>query len=334
MIKNNCFYIDKLKSVVILGYSEVFEKIKSINARNKVDTLLISSPDQVKNVKSKNLIISKKFDSNLKKKISKLVDLNNTLFVSLGARWIFKKKDIQNFFKNNIINFHCTRLPFDKGGANISWKIINGDRIDNQLAHVINDKIDEGEILINLKSLIPHNCKIPSDFINYQNLQFIKLYTKLILNLKNNKSFTLYKQPNYIGNYNPRLSSKISSWIDLDTGSSNIIKFINAFDDPYDGAKTLVNNKEVFIKSAQLHGGDLSSHPFKKGIVARHDKEWIVVNTSDSISIIIEKVMDKNKKNIINDIKEGDRFNTPKKFLDYALSNRIKFTPTGLKFKS
>ena len=53
MIKNNCFYIDKLKSVVILGFSEVFNKIESINSRNKVNTLLISSPDQVKNLKSK-----------------------------------------------------------------------------------------------------------------------------------------------------------------------------------------------------------------------------------------------------------------------------------------
>ena len=333
MIKNNSFYLENLKSIVILGGSPLFSKIQNINKRNNIETLLVSSPDQVKEIDSKNILVSNNFDTKIKNKISSLIDIKNTLFISLGARWIFKKNDIINFFKNNIVNFHCTRLPFDKGGANISWKIINGDRIDNQLVHIINEEIDKGEILLNKKTLIPHYCKVPLDYINYHNSEFLKLYQTFILDVKKHKFFPLYKQPDYIGSYNPRLSSKISNWIDWDLSPSNLIKFINAFDEPYNGAKTLINNKEVHIKSVQLHGGDLSSHPFRKGIVTRHDKNWIVVNTSDYFSIIIEKILDKNKKNILKDIKQGDRFHTPKKFLDIALSSRIKFTPTGMKIK-
>ena len=333
MIKNNFFNFKQLKYVVIFGESPVYSEIKKLNLNKNIKTIYVTSPDQAGNIKSNQVLIAEKFDSKIKKKISNIVNLSQTLFVSLGARWIFKKDDIKKFFNNNIINFHGTRLPYDKGGANVSWKIINGDRIDNQLVHIISEKIDEGHILLHKKSLIPHYCKIPIDYISYQNKEFLKLYEELITRLKKKQFFYLYKQPDYIGNYNPRLSSKISSWIDWSYSSSDLEKFINAFDEPYDGAKTFLNDKEVHLKSIQLHGGDLSSHPFKKGIVARHDKNWIVVNTSDSNSIVVEKVLNKKKENILKYIKEGDRFNTPRKFLDIALSNRIKFTPTGINNK-
>ena len=51
----------------------------------------------------------------------------------MGARYIFKKNTIDNFFFNNLVNFHGTRLPLDSGGGGYSWNIMREDRIDNQL---------------------------------------------------------------------------------------------------------------------------------------------------------------------------------------------------------
>ena len=55
----------------------------------------------------------------------------NTLFVSLGARFIFKKDLIKNFFKHNLVNFHSSRLPLDRAGGGFSWRIMREDRIEN-----------------------------------------------------------------------------------------------------------------------------------------------------------------------------------------------------------
>ena len=49
----------------------------------------------------------------------------NTIFISLGARYIFKKDTIENFFLNNLVNFRGTRLPLDAGGGGFSWKIMS-----------------------------------------------------------------------------------------------------------------------------------------------------------------------------------------------------------------
>ena len=44
------------------------------------------------------------------------------------------------------------------------------------------------------------------------------------------------------------------------------------------------------------------------GIVFGHDKKWIIVSTTSKHMLLIEKVIDKNNKNIISIIRAGDRF--------------------------
>ena len=81
----------------------------------------------------------------------------------------------------------------------------------------------------------------------------------------------------------------------------------------------------MYIKKAQLHGGEIHNHPFMAGIVFRKNKNWIVISTSDENSIIIEEVLNEKGKNIINLVKEGDRFyTTPKKILS-SRSLRVKY---------
>ena len=50
-----------------------------------------------------------------------------------------------------------------------------------------------------------------------------------------------------IGDYYPRLSTKINGWIDWSWKPENLERFINAFDEPYEGAKTYLYNDEVYL---------------------------------------------------------------------------------------
>ena len=46
----------------------------------------------------------------------------------------------------------------------------------------------------------------------------------------------------------PRLVSKINSYINWDLDIDEIVKFINAFSNPYPGGQTFINNKKIYLK--------------------------------------------------------------------------------------
>ena len=335
MIKNNNFYIENLNSVVFLGQNDVFSKLIEVNNSLKLNTLIITSSHQSKLIDKKiDYKIFDKLDDKFKDFINKNIKVKNTIFVSLGARYIFKKHTIENFFSNNLVNFHGTRLPLDAGGGGFSWKIMREDRIDNQLVHLVDEGLDTGPIIDNHLSLFPKQCQIPIDFEVHRLKKFIEFYTRFFKQVQNGKYFELKPQLNYLGRYNPRLNTENDGLINWDMDSYDLFNFINAFDEPYKGASTFLNNGnfgKLYLKKVHLHGGDSSNHPYMSGIVSRHDKNWIVVSTKSKHMLLIEEVLDKRGNNVIKDIKAGDRFYTPYKELEKSKKTRTIVKAKGLK---
>ena len=175
------------------------------------------------------------------------------MFVSLGARWIFNSDIIKNVMNNHLVNFHVSRLPFDKGGGGFSWRILNKDRINNQLVYLVDEGIDTGPIITSSASIFPSECKIPKDFELFYRRDFDIFFKDFILDIKNGSSFSLKPQQNYIGSYNPRLNTDKNGWIDWSWTTEKLEAFINAFDEPYAGASTLINNQRVRIKNVLVH---------------------------------------------------------------------------------
>lgn len=334
MIKNNKFYIPNLKNIIFFGESSVMNKLIQINKLLKIKTFIITSSDQAKNIsKNINFKIFNDINKNCERYISKNFNIEQTLFISLGARYIFKKQIINSFLLNNLVNFHASRLPLDAGGGGMSWRIMSEDRIDNQLVHLINEKIDGGPILQSEMSIFPTSCRTPKDFYEYSANNFIKFYKGFIMRILNKEYFNLFNQENYLGKYFPRINTKINGFIDWNLKSYDLANFINAFDEPYNGASTFLNRGNfgtLFIKSSHLHGGEVPNHPFMSGIITRHDKKWLVVSTKNRHSLLIEKVYNNKGENIINNLKVGDRFHTPFKFLDSAKNTRIWYKSNGL----
>ena len=325
-----------MKNVFFLGSNESLNELEKINKKLGLKTFVITSPDQSKKIDYKKEIkIFDRLDSSFTQYISNKVKVEETLFVSLASRWIFKKETIKNIFKFNLVNFHGSRLPLDAGGGGFSWRILREDRIDNQLVQVVDEGIDTGPILFSEKSIFPSYCKIPADYEKFSSMKLLSFYEKFISLLSKGNKFNLHHQPDYLGRYNPRLESKTNGWIDWNLNSHQLLRFINAFDDPYSGASTMINNYErVYLKKVQLHGGESTNHPFMSGIISRHDSKWIVVSTQDEdMMLIIEKVLDDKGQNIISHLKPGDRFFTPAEKLDLAKSFRPKYGPKGIKNK-
>ncbi|MDA8533308.1 hypothetical protein N9K34_03865 [Candidatus Pelagibacter bacterium] len=326
MIKNNKFYLNNLETIVFLGYKPIHENLIKINKKLKIKSVVITAKKKVISNNDIRYYNKSKPDKSFEKLIISNCDPKNTLFISLSSRWLFKKDLIDNLFKKNIINFHNARLPMDAGGGGYSWRIMRNDRICHFLAHVIDTQIDTGPIVAEQSLVFPSECRTPLDFENYENQNFLNFYENIIKKLKSQKSFSLSNQQKSLRRYNPRINTKVNGWINWDTSSYDLVNFINAFDEPYMGASTFIKNKQrVYIKKVQLHGGEVQNHPFMSGLIFRHEKKWIVVSSPDQNSIIVEKVLDKNGKNIIHDLKEGDRFYTTPEQKFLSRSKRVRY---------
>ncbi len=333
MIKNNKFFLHNFSDVVIFGHPQ--HEIIQINKKLKLSTIVITSIDQSK-LMNKKLIYYKIFNSIDEKCINflkKKINFKKTLFIGIGPRYIFKAKTIRKF-EDNFINLHNSRLPLDAGGGAGSWTIMREDRISNMCIHMMTGDIDGGQIISNELSLYPKTCILPSDLKKYNSQSTIKFYEKFMNKLIKKGEFELKPQIQYLSRYNPRLNTEISGFIDWSLNSYDLINFINAFEDPYKGASTYLNNGnfgKLYLKKVQLHGGDTPNHPYMSGIVSRHDTGWIVVCTKSKHMLLIEEVINEKGKNIISEIKVGDRFFTPFEKLNSAKSKRIYYNAFGLK---
>ena len=320
-----------VNNIIFIGDCPVIEDLVEINKNNNLKSyFVISKTNKKKYSKNISIIKIKSFKKEIKKVIlNHKIDVDKTLFISLNSRWIFEKQAIK-FLKGRLLNVHSSRLPFDKGGAYYSWMILKKDRINNQLFHIVEENIDTGSILFNKTSIVPAYVKKPVDYETYDLKCLVSAYKVFISQIKNKISFKVFNQPNYIGSYYPRLSSKINGWIDWKMNSDELERFIDAFDDPYEGAKTFINKTKVFLKNIQLHYGELPNHSFMSGLVLRNDRKWLIIATNDKGCLIAEKVLNSKGKNIINEIQEGDRFVTPTKYLYDSISQRPKYNIKGL----
>tara|TARA_B110000211_G_scaffold228514_1_gene284865 strand:+ start:22468 stop:23493 length:1026 start_codon:yes stop_codon:yes gene_type:complete len=334
MIKNNFFYFEKIEKVVFIGCSSIFDKLIEINKDNNIKTIVITSSDQAKKIDEKiKFDVFDKIDEKFKRFIKNNTNPDKTLFFSIGARNIFKKDVVKNIFSNNLINTHGTRLPLGRGEVS-SWRILKQDRLDNQLFHIVDGDIDTGPIICNKLSIIPKECQTPGEIQKFRDINLEIFYKSFLQKIIKKEKFLLKVQPDYLSSYLPRLSTEENGWINWSMNPNELIRFINAFDDPYIGASTYLNRKDLgrlHIKSAQLHGGEIINHSFMTGIVIRHDNDWIVVSTSSKYSLIIEKVLNAKGENIISKIKQGDRFYTPINILENAKNYRAFFDAKGLK---
>ena len=331
MIKENNFFVKDLDKVVIIGASPNIEKIFKINSSLKLKTLIVTSSNQ-KNYFNKNNeihifkeLIGSKFENFIKKNC----EIEKTLFLSISSMFIFKSKTIK-FLKNNLINYFPSRLPLDSGRGGFSWHIMREDRILNNLFHIVDEGINTGPIISSEANIFPSSCKIPLDFENFKWDEMNNFYFKFIKKLKNGNKFIISKQQDLIGRNNPSLNTFKNGFIDWSLNSYDLYNFINAFDDPHQGASTFLNRPghgRLFIKKIHLHGGDTSNHPYFSGIVSRHDGKWITVCTSGKHMFLIEQIFNSKGKNIINKIKVGDRFHTPSKFIEGSKSNQTFYKP-------
>src|SRR5690606_27757015 len=87
--------------------------------------------------------------------IKELTTLNPDLQVVVAFRML--PKVVWDLPAKGTINLHGSLLPQYRGAAPINWAIINGETISGATTFYINEKIDTGEIIENVKVPIAKN---------------------------------------------------------------------------------------------------------------------------------------------------------------------------------
>lgn len=325
-----------LNKIILIGVNDYSLIVSDFCLKNKLELIQISSK-RMNQVTSVNPIL------NGKKIISVLKDNNHKILVweKINISWFKKnyksdqdivfsfdspfiiKKELLNITKF-IINEHGAFLPKGRGGGGFSWRILEDDRKGNVLFHLVDEGIDSGEIIFEKKFIFPKKCIKPKDYMIFQYEKTAKYLNLLLKKLHGNNNFNLKKQNERNSEYFPRLNTIDDSFINWDWHGSFIIRFINAFSDPYAGARTYINKKLLILKSAKFVSSKEHTHPFKYGIIFRHLESKIYILCNGGYIILNEYIFD-------NTIIPGDRAYTPNSHIEKSYAKRVIYTPEGLK---
>lgn len=336
--------IQKIKKLIIFGGSYILSEFASYIVKNSdLDLVVFSSERHLNGVVSaegttlKEVLDKNKvryfssndinYDKNLKKEIN-----NNTLGIAFGAAWIFKKETVDLFPKNQLLDFMGIDLPRYRGGAHYTWQILHENRKGCANLQIINggtETFHRGEIVKRRNFKLPSKLRRPEDFFDFISKQEIDFLKGFLSEVERSKDFKLYGLNEEKSSYYPFLNTKINGFIDWNWSGKDIFLFINAFDDPYDGASTFLGGERVALKDVKLLRAEEKYHPFSSGLVIRKDQGGIFVASVGNL-LYIKRVLNSDNKNMISEIGLGDRLFTPSSFLDEARGFKAVYAAKGL----
>ncbi len=227
-----------------------------------------------------------------KKKLIKLkIDL--IIIIEFG---IILPKFIIKIPKLGCYNVHPSLLPKWRGPSPIQYSILNGDKITGITIIKINNKIDQGDIILQKK------CKI-SKKDNY-----ITLYNKLTnlsKNIINNiikkiflNKISIIKQSKFNISYTFKINKKDGK-INWNYSAKKINRLIKAF---YKWPKTFFYYKNyiIFIWKIKIINNNNNKKKYKIGEIIDYNKKCLKIQTSNKIIKIIKIQLNNRKKMKLN----------------------------------
>ncbi|MCZ2481747.1 hypothetical protein G9H64_02160 [Aquirufa nivalisilvae] len=252
----------------------------------------------------------------------------SSLAIGLGEAWSFKPEVIA-LFEGRLIDLMGIRLPQYRGGAHYTWQILRGNRIGACNLQVINEEMiqgvfDSGEIIKFKEYLFPNEARIPDDYFAFATSQEILFIKEFIDEISAGHHFHTFKLQENFSMYFPRLHTLKNAFIDWQWDSLDIEKFVCAFDDPYAGVSTQINDKMVRIKKARFETNDGPFHPFQCGLIYKIYQGNLYVSTRQG-TIILSEVNDTSGNAVIHELRTGDRFFTPQEWIENGLTTKIEY---------
>lgn len=320
---------NKINHIVVFGGSQIVIEFLKLLKKKKINFHYFTNKRQLKDNLSNNLNLKDNLKKNNirffetedinKNKLIKKIFTSQSLGVGFGQPWVFKKEMLK-LMNPNLVDFMGIPTPKFRGGAHYTWMILNqnfagGCFFQNINKNTVQGESDSGYYYDHTYYKYPKNLKNPKDFFDYSVIKEINFLKKFLKKITSNASFQLKKLNEKNSVYFPRLLSKFNSYINWDYDIDELVRFINAFSDPYPGATTFLKNKKVYLKNVQIYEKN-NFHSYGAGIIANIHKKKLFICAKGGI-IKANYVLLENKKNI-NSIKIGERLSTNIKYLQLA----------------
>ena len=258
---------------------------------------------EVKNYAEKNNIqILQPDNLNDKEFINKIKEINPDIIIVVAFRKL--PAEIFSIPKYGTINLHASLLPNYRGAAPINWCLINNEAKTGVTTFFINEKIDQGDILLKEEVNISDKDNFGSLYIKLSSVGS-RLLIKTIKGVLS-KSLKASKQDfDESLKIAPKLS-KVNTRIDWNKSQKEIIGMIRGLS-PKPGAWTVLKNGDNEIRMKILEAKKSNSLSAKKvGKFLINNGEIHIYNGVDSINctyIQLENRKAMSAKELINGLK-------------------------------
>ena len=206
--------------------------------------------------------------------------------------------------KYGTINLHASLLPNYRGAAPINWCLINNEKKTGVTTFFINEKIDQGDVLLKEEIIISDEDDFGSLY-----LKLSSIGSKLLVKTINGVVKDTLKASKQLMNEDLRVAPKLSkknTRIDWDKPTKEILGKIRGLS-PIPGAWTILKNgdSEIRMKILKAEIGKKILNK-KVGKILIHDKELHVYSKDRIINCTLIQLENKrvmNAKDLINGLK-------------------------------
>ena len=294
------------------------DSLHEINLNYNVD-YVVTSPDKKSGrgqkinesevklyAKKNNIKILQPENLNEKQFINQIKAIQPDLIIVVAFRKL--PFEIFSIPKHGTINLHASLLPNYRGAAPINWCLINNEKKTGVTTFFINEKIDQGDILLKEEIII-------SDDDDYGSL-YLKLSSigsRLLVKTINGVVTDTLKALKQVINEDIKIAPKLSkenTRLDWNKPAEEIIGKIRGLS-PRPGAWTILKNGDNEVRMKILKAEMIKKILNKKvGKVLIHDKELHVYSCDCIINCILIQLENKrvmNAKDLINGLKLDEK---------------------------
>tara|TARA_Y100000768_G_C23986753_1_gene689366 strand:- start:2614 stop:4059 length:1446 start_codon:yes stop_codon:yes gene_type:complete len=196
-------------------------------------------------------------------------------------KFILPKKIIQ-IPKFGCVNLHPSLLPKYKGRASINWCILNGEKETGLTAHYIDEGVDTGPIIKQIKIQIASTDYI-SDVLN----NLYPIYFKMTEIIIKNSNFSSIPQKKIFMKPYPRRKPEDGK-IDWNSSEDKIINLIRAVSKPYPGAFFYYKGDKYILWDGKFKRKNKLSKKYSIGEIINQTEKCVEIKSRNG-SIVSSK---------------------------------------------